>query len=79
MNNNEEMYNLLIDIIQQQAAPAVELECIDGKPSEYNHVADLFREVVEKWIPEEKGRLLRLLKYIRGEAHDLIKHCVQEP
>ena len=73
------MYNLLIDIIQQQAAPAVELEFIDGKPSEYNHVADLFKEVVEKWIPEEKGRLLRLLKYIRGEAHDLIKHCVQEP
>ena len=25
------------------------------------------------------GRLLRLLKYTRGAAHDLIKHSVQEP
>ena len=79
MSNNEEMYNLLINMIQQQAAPEVELECFDGNPLEYNHFADLFREVVEKWIPEPKGRLLRLLKYTRGEAHDLIKHCVQEP
>ena len=75
-SNNEEMYNLLINMIQQQAAPEVELECFDGNPLEYNHFADLFREVVEKWIPEPKGRLLRLLKYTRGEAHDLIKHCV---
>ena len=65
-------------MIQQQAAPEVELECFDGSPLEYNHFADLFREVVEKWISEPKGRLLRLLKYTSGEAHDLTKHCVQE-
>ena len=34
-----------------------------GIQPEYNHF------VVEKWIPEPKGRLLRLLKYTRGEAH----------
>ena len=66
-------------MIQQQAAPEVELKCFDGNPLKYNHFIDLFREVVEKWIPEPKGRLVRLLKYTRGEAHDLIKHCVQEP
>ena len=76
MSNNEEMYDLLINMIQQQAAPEVELECFDGNPLEYNHFVNLFREVVEKWIPEPKGRLL---KYTRGKAHDLIKHCVQEP
>ena len=79
MSNNEEMYHLLINMIQQQAAAEVELRCFDGNPMEYNHFVDLFREVVEKWIPEPKGRLLRLLKYTREEAHDLIKHCVQEP
>ena len=79
VSNNEEMYDLLIDMIQQQAAPAVELECFDGNPLEYNHFLDLFREVVDKWISEPKGRLLRLFKYTRGEAHNLIKHCVQEP
>ena len=35
--------------------------------------------MVEKWIPDPKGRLLRLRKYTRGEAHDMIKHCLQEP
>ena len=52
VSNNEEMYDLLIDMIQQQAAPAVELECFDGNPLEYNHFLDLFREVVDKWISE---------------------------
>ena len=46
MSNNEEMYNLLIYIIQQQTVPEVELECFDGNPLEYNHFVDLFREVV---------------------------------
>ena len=76
---DQNMYGLLMSMIQQQAAPDVELECFDGNPLEYNHFVDLFTEVVEKWIPEPKGRLLRLLKYTKGEAHDLIKHCVQEP
>ena len=48
MSNNEEMYDLLINMIQQQAAPEVELECFDGNPLEYNHFVNLFREVVEK-------------------------------
>ena len=79
MSNNKEMYNLLINMIQHQAAPEVESECLDGNPLEYNHFVVLFREVVEKWIPEPKGKLLRLLKYTRGEAYNLIKHCVKEP
>ena len=66
-------------MIQQQAVTKVELDCFDGNPLEYNHFVNLFREVVQKWIPQPKGRLLKPLKYTRGEAHDLIKHFVQEP
>ena len=62
------MYNLLINIIQQEAATEVELECFDGNPLEYKNFADLFSEEVEKWIPEPKGSLPRLFKYARGEA-----------
>ena len=75
----KKMYNLLINIIQQEAATEVELECFDGNPLEYKNFADLFREEVEKWIPEPKGSLPRLFKYARGEALNLIKHCVEEP
>ena len=34
MSNNEEIYNLLINIIQQKAASEVELECFEGNPLE---------------------------------------------
>ena len=74
-----EIYSLLKGMIEQQAAPDVEMETFDGNPLEYYHFMDLFREVVEKWIQDPKGRLLRLLKYTRGEAHDMIKPCLQEP
>ena len=66
-------------MIEQQAVPDVEMETFDGNPLEHHHFIDLFREVVEKWIQDPKGRLLRLMKYTRGEAHDMIKHCLQEP
>ena len=79
MNAKKDLYGILTSIIQQQAAPEVELDTFDGNPLEYNYFMDLFHEVVEKWIEDPKGRLLRLLKYTKGEAHDLIKHCVQEP
>ena len=48
MSHNEEMYDLMINMIEQQAAPEVELECFDGNPLKYNNFVDLFREVVEK-------------------------------
>ena len=55
------------------------METFDSNPLEYHHFMDLFREVVEKCMQDPKERLLRLLKYARGEAHDMIKHCLQEP
>ena len=79
MNAKKDLYGILTSMIQQQAAPEVELETFDGNPLEYNYFMDLFHEVVEKWIEDPKGRLLRLLKYIKGEVPDLIKHYVQEP
>ena len=39
----------------------------------------LFREVVENKIDDSRGRLTRLIKYTKGEAHDLIKNCIQQP
>ena len=75
----DDLYGTLTRMIQQQAAPEVEIDVFDGNPLEYNYFMDVFNEVVEKWIEDPKGRLLRLLKYTKGEAHDLIKHCVQEP
>ena len=78
-SNGGEIHGLLKGMIEQQAARNVEMETFDSNPLEYHHFMDLFREVVEKWMQDPKERLLRLLKYARGEAHDMIKHCLQEP
>ena len=74
-----EIYSLLKGMIEQQAAPDVEMETFDDNPLEYHHFIELFIEVVEKWIQDPKGRLLKLLKYTRRETRHMIKHCLQEP
>ena len=35
--------------------------------------------MVEKRIEDWGWRLTRLIKYINGEAKDLIKHCIEQP
>ena len=39
-------------MIEQLAAPDVEIETFHGNPSEYHHFMHLFREAVEKWIQD---------------------------
>ena len=73
LSKGEEIYMSLKGMIEQQAAPGIEIKTFDGNPLEYHHFVDLFREVVEKWIQDIKGRLLRLLKYTKGETQYLIK------
>ena len=72
-SNGRDIYGLLKGMIEQQTAPDVQMETFDDNPLEYHH-----REVVVEWIQDPKGRLPRLLKYTRGEAHDMIKHCLHE-
>ena len=79
VTKTEDIFGLLKDMIEQQGAPDIEMKYFDGNPLEYHDFIGFFREVVKKWVQDPKGRLLRLLKYTRGEAHDLIKHCLLEP
>lgn len=54
-------------------------EIVEVNPLEYHHfVFFFFREIVEKWVQDLTGRILRQLKYTTGETHDLIKHCLHE-
>ena len=39
----------------------------------------LFEEAVERKIDDSKGQLTRLIKFTRGEAKELIQHCIQLP
>ena len=66
-------------LLQLQAAPELDMEEFDGSPLKYHYLMVLFAKVVETKIEEFRGRLAILIKFITGEARELIKHCIQLP
>ena len=65
-------------LVKEQPAPTVDLEPIDGNPLEYIYCMSMFRESVEKKIKNPKGRLTRLIQYIRAEAKDQLKNFIND-
>ena len=51
----------------------------DGNPLECHYFMTLFHETVEKRTDHLGGKLTRLIKYTKGDAKEVIKHCVQQP
>ena len=45
---------------------------------EYHYFVETSCEVVERVIPEERGRLTRLIQATTGEAKELIRHCIHD-
>ena len=73
---NHKASSVLCKLLQQQAAPDVDIDCFDGNPLNYHYFMALFCEIVETKIQDLRGRLTRLLKYTVGEEKELIKHCI---
>ena len=71
--------NILYKLLQQQAVPEVDIEYLDGNPSNYHYFMALFSEVAETKFDDPRGRLTRLIKYTMGEPKELIKHYIQLP
>ena len=69
---------LMVETLKLQSAPKVEIDTFSGDPLEYNYFVETFKDVVEKLISDPRQRLVRLLKYTKGEAKELIKHCVYD-
>ena len=78
-SSTREPSDILYKLLQQQAAPEVDIEYFDGNPLNYHYFMALFSEVVETKIDDPRGRLTRLIKYTMGEPKELIKHCIQLP
>ena len=71
--------SMLCNLLKQQLAPDVDLDAFDGNPVEYHNFMTLFHELVEKQIDYPGGTLTRLIRYTKGDAKDMIQHCVQQP
>ena len=70
-----ECMNKLADLT---TAPNVDMDIYAGDPLQFEYFRATFKEVVERKIPDERGRYTRLLKFTAGEAKELIKHCIFE-
>ena len=57
----------------------MDLDVFDGNPLEYHYFMTLFYKTVEKRIDNPRGKLTRLMKYSKGDAKEMIKHCVHKP
>ena len=65
--------------MKQQSAPEVDIDCFDGNPLNYRYFMTIFKEVVENRIDDPCGRLIRLIKYTKGEAKELVMNCIHQP
>ena len=61
------------------SAPEIEIDVFGGKPMEFHYFMAVFREVVEKRVDDERGKLTCLVKYTKGDAKDMVKNCIQLP
>lgn len=66
----------LVQLVNLQAAPKPTLDVFTGDPLKYIYFRTSFKDVVETWVTDERGRLNRLLTYTSGAARELVQTCV---
>ena len=54
----------------------MEIDTFKGDLLEYHYFMSVFTEAVEKKFSDPHGRLVNLLKLIKGKAKETIKHCI---
>ena len=69
----------LTHLINHMQAPTVEMDVFSGNCMDYPYFITMFSEVVERRIADPRGRLTRLLKYLKDEAKELVQSCVYLP
>ena len=70
---------ILCRLIKQQSAPEIDTDSFDGNLLNYRYFMAIFKEVVENRIDDPRGRLIRLIKYTKGEAKELVMNCIHQP
>ena len=65
--------------MSQKSAPNVDIDMFDRNPMEFYYFMSIFEEMVESKVIDPRGRLTCLINYTKGEATELVKHCIQQP
>ena len=75
----ENPYHVLSELIGYLQAPEADIDPFRGNPLEFEFFMAAFHETVERKIKDPRGRLTRLLQYLRGEPKELVKGCIHLP
>ena len=74
-SSNDEMTNL----VKLAKAPAVKINSFSGNPVDYPYFIATFSQAVDENVPDERGKLTRLIDCTTGEPHELMKSCAHLP
>ena len=70
---------MMCKLLSPRSAPNVDFDVFDDNPLEFNYFMSIFEEMVETRVVDPRGRLTHLINYTKGEAKELVKHCIQQP
>jgi len=57
-------------------APDIVIDDFDGNPLDFLYFMTSFKQMVEVKVKNDRGRLTKLLMYLKGEPRELVKSCV---
>ena len=66
----------MMKLMKSQSAPDIKIDDFGGDALEYSYFVSNFKDMVENNVDDQKGRLNRLIQCTKGEAKELIRHCV---
>ena len=69
----------MCNLLKRQSVPDIDIDEFDSNPINYHYFIFIFKEVIESKTDDPQGCLARLIKYTKGEAKEIIKHCIQHP
>ena len=58
VKKKDDIAEVLCQLLKQQSAPEVEIDCFDGNPLNFQYFMAIFQEVVETRIEDPLGRLV---------------------
>lgn len=68
----------LCALFKFQSVPVIiDTDVFSGNPLDYQYFITSFHKIIEKKVDDSLGRLALLIWQTKGDAKDIIQHCIQ--
>ena len=68
----------MMQMMNAYSAPVTKIDVFTGNPLDYEYFKATFVDLVESKIPDQKGRLIRLLEYTTGEPKEIVREFIHD-